>query len=101
MRSFDGEDYLLERAIVADLGLVKGWKADTTGNVVFRKTARNFNAPVATCARVCVVEVEQIVPAGGLDPDHIHLPGIYVQRLIVGAPYAKKIEFRTTRGAGS
>ncbi len=69
----------------------------TTGNLVFRKTARNFNLPAATCGKVCVVEVEEIVPAGSLDPDCIHLPGVYVQRMIVGAPYDKKIEFRTTR----
>ena len=94
---FDGQEYILERGIVADLALVKAWKADETGNVVFRKTARNFNVPAATCGKVCVVEVEEIVPAGILDPDSIHLPGVYVQRMIVGAPYEKKIEFRTTR----
>jgi len=94
---FDGEEYILERGIVADLALVKAWKADETGNVVFRKTARNFNQPAATCGKVCVVEVEEIVPVGSLDPDCIHLPGVYVQRLIVGSPYDKKIEFRTTR----
>ena len=94
---FDGQEYVLERGIFADLSLVKAWKADTTGNVVFRKTARNFNVPAATCGRVCVVEVEEIVEAGSLDPDAIHLPGVYAQRLIVGAPYDKKIEFRTVR----
>ena len=94
---FDGQEYILERGIFADLALVKAWKADTTGNVVFRKTARNFNVPAATCGKVCVVEVEEIVPAGSLDPDAIHLPGVFVQRLIVGAPYDKQIEFRTTR----
>ena len=97
VKSFDGQDYILERGIVADLALVKAWKADETGNVVFRKTARNFNVPAAQCGKVCVVEVEEIVPTGSLDPDGIHLPGVYVQRLIVGAPYDKKIEFRTTR----
>ena len=91
------EDYILEEGIFADLALVKAWKADTTGNVVFRKTARNFNVPAAQCGKVCVVEVEEIVPAGALDPDCIHLPGVYVQRMIVGSPYDKKIEFRTTR----
>jgi 3-oxoacid CoA-transferase subunit A len=96
-QEFDGEEYILERGIVADLAVVKAWKADTTGNTVFRKTARNFNQPAATCGRVCVVEVEEIVEPGTLDPDCIHLPGIYVQRLIIGAPYDKKIEFRTTR----
>ena len=94
---FDGEEYILERGIVADLALVKAWKADTTGNVVFRKTARNFNVPAATCGKVCVVEVEEIVQPGELDADAIHLPGVYVHRLINGSPYDKKIEFRTTR----
>lgn len=97
VKDFDGQEYILERGIVADLALVKAWKADETGNVVFRKTARNFNVPAATCGKVCVVEVEEVVPAGGLDPDCIHLPGVYVQRIIVGAPYDKKIEFRTVR----
>ncbi|MBW8754450.1 MAG: CoA transferase subunit A [Sphingomonadales bacterium] len=101
VKVFDGpngpEEYILERGIFADLSLVKAWKADETGNVVFRKTARNFNVPAATCGKVCVVEVEEVVPAGSLDPDCIHLPGVFVQRLIVGAPYDKKIEFRTVR----
>jgi 3-oxoacid CoA-transferase subunit A len=97
VKQFDGEDYILERGIFADLAIVKAWKADTTGNVIFRKTARNFNQPAATCGRVCVVEVEEVVPAGSLDADAIHLPGIYVQRMIVGAPYDKRIEFVTTR----
>ena len=91
------EDYILERGIFADLSIVKAWKADETGNVVFRKTARNFNLPAATCGKVCVAEVEEIVPVGELDPDAIHLPGVFVNRLIVGAPYDKKIEFVTTR----
>ena len=98
---FDGpngpEEYILERGIFADLSLVKAWKADATGNLVFRKTARNFNLPAATCGKVCVVEVEEVVPIGSLDPDCIHLPGVYVQRMIVGAPYDKKIEFTTVR----
>ena len=94
---FNGEEYVLEAGIFADLALVKAWKADTTGNVIFRKTARNFNVPAATCGRVCVVEVEEIVQPGELDPDGIHLPGVYVHRLIDGSPYDKKIEFRTTR----
>jgi 3-oxoacid CoA-transferase subunit A len=97
VKNFDGQDYILERGIFADLALVKAWRADATGNVVFRKTARNFNVPAAQCGKVCVVEVEELVPTGSLDPDAIHLPGVYVQRLIVGAPYDKKIEFRTTR----
>ena len=93
------EDYILEEGIFADLAIVKAWKADETGNVVFRKTARNFNVPAATCGKVCIVEVEEIVPTGSLDPDCIHLPGVFVQRMIVGAPYDKKIEFRTVREA--
>ena len=97
VKSFDGQDYILERGIFADLEIVKAWKADESGNLVFRKTARNFNLPAATCGKICVVEVEEIVPVGSLDPDSIHLPGVYVQRLILGAPYDKKIEFRTTR----
>ena len=97
VKSFDGQDYILERGIFADLAIVKAWKADESGNLVFRKTARNFNLPAATCGKVCVVEVEEIVPVGSLDPDSIHLPGVYVQRMIVGAPYDKKIEFRTVR----
>jgi 3-oxoacid CoA-transferase subunit A len=96
-KRFEGEDYILERGIFADIALVKAWKADTTGNVLFRKTARNFNVPAATCGKVCIVEVEEVVPAGQLDPDSIHLPGVYVQRMIVGSPYEKKIEFRTVR----
>ncbi len=97
VKVFRGEDYILEEGIFADLSLVKAWKADETGNVVFRKTARNFNVPAATCGKVCVVEVEEIVPTGSLDPDGIHLPGVFVQRLVLGAPYDKKIEFTTTR----
>ena len=91
------EEFILERGIFADLSIVKAWKADETGNLVFRKTARNFNLPAATCGKTCVVEVEEIVPIGSLDPDCIHLPGVYVQRMIVGAPYDKKIEFKTVR----
>ncbi|MEQ1539769.1 MAG: CoA transferase subunit A [Sphingorhabdus sp.] len=94
---FDGEEFILERGIFADLAIVKAWKADESGNVIFRKTARNFNQPAATCGKICVVEVEEIVPVGSLDPDSIHLPGVYVQRMILGAPYDKKIEFRTVR----
>ena len=94
---FDGEEYVLERGIRADLSIIKGWKADESGNLIFRKTSRNFNQPAATCGKVCVAEVEEIVPVGSLDPDAIHLPSIYVKRLILGAPYEKKIEFRTVR----
>jgi len=97
-KEFDGETYILERGIVADLSIVKAWKADTTGNLVFRKTARNFNPPAAMCGRVCVCEVEEIVQPGELDPDKIHLPGIYVHRLIQGQ-HEKRIEQRTTRPA--
>ena len=96
-KDFDGETYILEHGIFADLAIVKAWKADETGNLVFRKTARNFNLPAATCGKVCVVEVEEVVPTGSLDPDCIHLPGAYVQRMIVGSPYDKTIEFVTTR----
>jgi 3-oxoacid CoA-transferase subunit A len=97
VKNFDGQDYILEQGIFADLALVKAWKADESGNLVFRKTARNFNLPAATCGKICVVEVEEIVPTGSLDADCIHLPGVYVQRMILGAPYDKKIEFRTVR----
>jgi 3-oxoacid CoA-transferase A subunit len=97
VKSFDGEDYILERGIRVDLSIIKGWKADEAGNLIFRKTARNFNQPAATCGKICVAEVEEIVPVGSLDADAIHLPSIYVKRLISGAPYEKKIEFRTVR----
>ena len=97
VKNFDGEIYILERGIFADLAIVKGWKADKSGNLMFRKTARNFNQPMATAAKICVVEVEEIVETGTLDPDCVHLPGIYVKRMILGAPYDKKIEFETVR----
>jgi 3-oxoacid CoA-transferase A subunit len=97
VKEFDGEPYILERAIHADLSIIKGWKADESGNLMFRKTSRNFNQPAATCGKVCVAEVEEIVPVGSLDPDCIHLPSIFVNRLIDGSPYDKKIEFRTVR----
>jgi 3-oxoacid CoA-transferase subunit A len=97
VKSFGGEDYILEQGIFADLSIVKAWKADEIGNCIFRKTARNFNHPVATCGKVCVVEVEEIVPVGSLDPEAIQLPGVYVQRVVLGAPYDKKIEFRMVR----
>ena len=86
----------MELGLVADLSIVKAWKADETGNLVFRKTARNFNPPAAMCGKVCVAEVEEIVPTGSLDPDLIHLPGIYVHRLIKGE-HEKRIEQRTVR----
>src|SRR5246127_472856 len=89
-RTFDGEEFVLERGIRAALAIIKGWKADTSGNLIFRKTARNFNQPMATAGKICVAEVEEIVPVGSLDPDCIHLPSIYVKRMILGAPYEKK-----------
>ncbi len=96
VKTFDGKDYILETGIVADLSIVKAWKGDPSGNLVFRKTARNFNPPAATCGKVCVAEVEEIVPLGSLDPDTIHLPGIYVHRLVQGT-HEKRIEQRTVR----
>lgn len=95
-QDFNGETYILEEGIVADLAIVKAWKADPSGNLVFRKTARNFNVPAATCGRICIAEVEEIVPLGSLDPDNIHLPGIYVHRIVQGE-HEKRIEQRTTR----
>ncbi len=95
-KDFNGQTYIMEEGIFADLSIVKAWKADETGNAIFRKTARNFNPPAAMCGKVCVMEVEEIVPTGSLDPDHIHLPGIYVNRLIQGE-HEKRIEQRTVR----
>ena len=95
-KEFNGETYILETGLFADLSIVKAWKADETGNLIFRKTARNFNPPAAMCGKVCIAEVEEIVPTGSLDPDHIHLPGIYVHRLIQGS-HEKRIEQRTVR----
>ncbi len=97
LQDFDGETYVMERWLRADLSIVKGWKADTEGNVVYRKTARNFNPVMATAGKVTVVEVEEIVEPGQLDPDTIHTPGIFVDRVILGANYEKRIEFRTVR----
>ena len=96
VKQFNGQDYILETGIVADLSIVKAWKADPSGNLIFRKTARNFNPPAATCGKICVVEVEEIVPLGSLDPDSIHLPGIYVHRIVQGE-HEKRIEQRTVR----
>lgn len=96
VKNWNGQDYILEEGIFADLAIVKACKADETGNAIFRKTARNFNVPAATCGKVCVLEVEEIVPTGSLDPDAIHLPGIYVHRIIQGE-HEKRIEQRTTR----
>ncbi len=98
VRLFDGKGYVLEPAIQADLAIVKAWKGDRAGNLVFRKTARNFNPMIATCGSVTVAEVEELVEVGELDPDQIHTPGIYVDRIIQGAVYQKRIEFRTTAG---
>ncbi|QCO57319.1 CoA transferase subunit A (plasmid) [Pseudorhodobacter turbinis] len=98
VKVFDGQDYIMETGIVADLAIVKAWKADPSGNLVFRKTARNFNPPAATCGKICVAEVEEIVPMGSLDPDTIHLPGIYVHRIVQGE-HEKRIEQRTVRKA--
>ncbi|MCZ4272127.1 CoA transferase subunit A [Maritalea porphyrae] len=97
-KDFNGETYIMEEGIFADLSIVKAWKADETGNAIFRKTARNFNPPAAMCGKVCVMEVEEIVPVGTLDPDHIHLPGIYVHRIVKGT-HEKRIEQRTVREA--
>ena len=95
-KDFRGETYIMEEGIFADLAIVKAWKGDAEGNLVYRKTARNFNPAAATCGKVCVAEVEEIVPVGSLDPDHIHTPGIYVQRIIQGE-HEKRIEQRTVR----
>jgi len=96
-REFDGQMYVMERSIVADVALVKAWKADPSGNLVFRKTARNFNPMVATAGKVCVAEVEIMVEVGELDPDQIHTPGIYVDRIVHNPAPSKRIEQRTTR----
>jgi 3-oxoacid CoA-transferase subunit A len=96
-RVVDGETYILEKGIVADVSLVKAWKGDTEGNLIYRKTARNFNPNMATAGRITVAEVEELVEPGTLHPDAIHTPGIYVHRIINGSPYEKLIEKRTTR----
>jgi 3-oxoacid CoA-transferase subunit A len=96
-RDFHGETYVMERGIVADLAIVKAWKGDHEGNLVYRKTARNFNPVAATAGKMCVVEVEELVEPGQLDPDLIHTPGIYVDRILQGQNYEKRIEQRTTR----
>jgi len=98
VKSWNGQDYILEEGIFADISIVKAWKADATGNAIFRKTARNFNPPAAMCGKICIMEVEEIVPVGSLDPDAIHLPGVYVHRIIQGQ-HEKRIEQRTTRPA--
>lgn len=98
-REFDGHTYVMERSIVPDVSLVKAWKADRSGNLLFRKTARNFNPNVAMAGKITIVEVEEIVETGALDPDHIHLPGIYVHRIVLNANPEKRIEQRTVRNA--
>ena len=97
VKAFDGEDYILETGITADLAIIKAWKADPYGNLVFRKTSRNFNPMMATAGKVTIAEIEELVEPGALDPDHIHTPGIFVQRLFVGRDYEKRIEQRTVR----
>jgi 3-oxoacid CoA-transferase subunit A len=96
-REFDGKHYVLETALRADVSLVKAWKADAVGNLLFRKTARNFNPACAMAGRVCVAEVEELIEVGGLDPDQVHLPGIYVDRIVVNPTPEKRIEQRTVR----
>jgi 3-oxoacid CoA-transferase subunit A len=96
-KTFDGETYILERGLTADLSLVKAWKGDAEGNLVYRMTARNFNPMMATAGKATVAEVEELVPVGSLDPDAIHTPGIFVQRIVEGAAYEKRIEKRTIR----
>ncbi len=98
-REFNGKNYIMETSLVADVSLVKAWKADKSGNLVFRKTARNFNPACAMAGKVCVVEVEEIVETGSIDPDQVHLPGIYVDRIVLNASPEKRIEQRTTRQA--
>lgn len=98
VKAFNGEDYIMEEGIFADLSLVKAWKGDAQGNLVYRKTARNFNPNAASCGKICIAEVEEIVPVGSLDPDLIHTPGIFVNRVVLSTA-EKKIENRTTRAA--
>ena len=101
VREIDGRWYVLERALHADFALVKAWRGDTHGNLVYRRTANNFNQAMATAGRITIAEVEELVPAGELDPDTIHTPGIYVHRIIQGHAYKKPIEFRTVRSAAT
>jgi 3-oxoacid CoA-transferase subunit A len=96
-KTFDGETYILERGLFADLAIVKAWKGDHEGNLIYRKTARNFNPMMATAAKVTIAEVEELVPTGSLDPDQIHTPGIFVQRILKGPHFEKRIEKRTIR----
>ena len=96
-RQFNGENYVMEKGLTADLAIVKAWKGDTAGNLIYRKTARNFNPMMATAGKLTVAEVEHLVEPGDLNPDHIHTPGIYVDRILLGSRYVKHIERRTTR----
>src|SRR5947209_5841655 len=100
-KDFDGKEYVLEPGITAELSLVKAWKGDKSGNLIYRKTSRNFNPMIASCGKICVAEVEHLVEVGELDPDQIHTPGIFVDRIVQGAKYEKRIEFRTVQGSGS
>ncbi|MBO0735981.1 MAG: CoA transferase subunit A [Alphaproteobacteria bacterium] len=101
VREFDGENYVMEKGLVADLSVIHAWKADREGNLVYRKTARNFNPVMATAGRITVAEVEHLVEPGALDPDHIHTPGIFVQRIVRAATFEKPIEQRTVRKRGN
>jgi 3-oxoacid CoA-transferase len=101
IKVFDGKEYVLEPGIRAEVSLVKAWKGDKSGNLIYRKTSRNFNPMIASCGKVCVAEVEQLVEIGELDPDQIHTPGIFVDRIIQGASYEKRIEFRTVQGSAT
>ena len=101
IRDFDAESYVMERGLVADLAIIHAWKADREGNLVYRKTARNFNPVMATAAKVTVAEVEHLVEPSGIDPDHIHTPGIFVKRLVRCPTYEKRIEQRTVRKRGN
>jgi len=96
-KEFDGETYILERGLKADLAIVKAWRGDEEGNLAYRKTARNFNPMMATAGKITIAEVEELVPTGSIDPDHIHTPGIFVQRILKGPHYEKRIEKRTIR----
>src|ERR1700709_1555775 len=100
-KEFDGKEYVLEPGIKAEVSLVKAWKGDKSGNLIYRKTSRNFNPMIASCGKVCVAEVEQLVEVGELDPDQIHTPGIFVDRIIQGLSYEKRIEFRTVQGSAA
>lgn len=101
LQEFDGKTYLLERSLTSDISLVKAWKADTAGNLIYRRTARNFNPGVAMAGRLTIAEVEEIVPAGELDPDHVHTPGVFVHRIVLNRHPEKRIEQRTVHPKGN